>query len=160
MAARFQLPGMRWFLWLRKATLRIGVLTWIYASCVFVVWQLIAYGIPQLERFGGVRDFIAGAVILSLLAIPVFYFHNEPAKLFLSGLTAWTLLTLTYIAAEMLFPLLESRMGGLQIFMLGAVSYGLVAVFNWVFLLCVEARHRHITQTGHAGSHANHSRTR
>ena len=84
------------------------------------------------------------------MAIPVLRFRNEPAKIFVSGLTAWTLLTLAYIAAEMRFSLLESRMGALQIFMLGAVSYGFVAVFHWVFLLCVEARHRHIAQTGHA----------
>jgi hypothetical protein len=160
MAARPQLPGMRWFLWMRNPALRVGVLTWIYVSCIFVAWQLIAYHIPQLESFGTVRDVAAGAVIISLLTIPVFSFHREPAKLFISGLTAWTLLTLSYVLTETLFPLLESRMGALQIFVLGGVSYGLVAVFHWVFLLCVEARHRHIAQTGHAASHTHRSRTR
>jgi hypothetical protein len=160
MVARPQLPGMRWFLWLRNPALRVGVLTWIYVSCAFVAWQLVDYGIPQLERFAAVRDIAAGALLIFLLTVPVFCFHNETAKLFISGLTAWTLLTVSYIVAETLFPLLESRMGALQIFMLGAVSYGLVAVFHWVFLLCVEARHRHIAQTQRAASPANRSRTR
>jgi hypothetical protein len=42
MAARPQLPGMRWFLWLRIAALRIGILTGIYLSCVFVAWLMVA----------------------------------------------------------------------------------------------------------------------
>ena len=152
MAARPQLPGMRWFLWLRNAALRIGVLTGIYLSCVFVAWLLVANHIPQLEPFAGVRNLVAGAVMILLLAIPVLRFRNEPAKMFVSGLTAWTLLTLTYFAAEMHFSLLESRMGALQVFMLGAVSYGFVAVFSWVFLMCAEARHRHIAQAQHAAA--------
>jgi hypothetical protein len=158
MAARPKLPGMRWFLWLRNAALRIGVLTGIYLSCTFVGWLLVANHVPQLERFAYVRNLAAGAVIILLMSIPVFRFHSESAKMFVSGLTAWTLLTLTYIGAEMRFSLLESRMGALQVFMLGAVSYGLIAVLHWVFLLCVEARHRHIAQTERAAAPANRSR--
>src|SRR5580704_13770369 len=97
MAARHQLPGVRWFPWIRSAAVRVGVLTWIYASCAFAVWQLIAYGIPQLERYAGVRDVAASAVIIGLLTIPVFRFIKDPAKLFISGLTAWTLLTFSYL---------------------------------------------------------------
>jgi hypothetical protein len=70
--------------------------------------------------------------------------------MFVSGLTAWTLLTLTYLGMEMHFSLLETRMGAFHIFMLGGVSYGFVAVFHWVLLLCVEARHRHVTQSEQA----------
>jgi hypothetical protein len=44
--------------------------------------------------------------------------------------------------------------------MLGAVSYGFIAVFDWVFLMCAEARHRHIVQSGNPASHAHRSRTR
>ncbi len=82
MAARHQLPGMRWFLWLRNAALRIGILTGIYVSCTFMAWLLVSNRIPQLEPFAGIRNIAAGAVILLLLAIPVLRFHNEPAKMF------------------------------------------------------------------------------
>ena len=159
MAARPQLPGVRWFLWLRNASLRIGVLTGIYLSCIFVAWLFVANRFPQLEPFAGARNLVAGAVIIMLMAIPVLRFRHEPVRIFVSGLTAWTLLTLTYIATEMHFSLLKSRMGALHIFMLGAVSYGFVAVFHWVFLLCAEARHRHIAQTGQAGTSGSRSRT-
>jgi hypothetical protein len=160
MAARHQLPGVRRFPWIHSAAIRAGVLTWIYASCAFAAWQLVAYGIPQLERFAAVRDVAASALTIGLLTIPVFRFIKDPAKLFISGLTAWTLLTLTYLVAGILFSLLESRMAAIQIFMLGAVSYGLIAVFVWVFLMCAAARHHHVAQSEHAAAHADHLRTR
>jgi len=160
MAARPQLPGMQWFLWLRNAALRSGVLTGIYVSCAFVGWLLLANHVRQLEPIAGIRNLIAGAVMIFLLAIPVLRFRHEPAKMFVSGLTAWTLLTFTYFAAELHYSLLESRMGALHIFILGAASYGLVAVFQWVFLLCAEARQRHIAQTQQTSASAGRSRTR
>ncbi len=160
MTARPQLPGTAWFLWMRNPALRVGAVTWMYVSAAFIAWQLIAYGIPRLERYGGVRDFLAGAFLLLLLMVPVFRFHDEPAKLFISGLTAWALLTLTYVLAEMIFPLLETRMGVFQIFTLGAVSYILIAVVHWVFLMCAEARHRHMAQAGRAISSEPRQRPR
>jgi hypothetical protein len=146
LAARHQLPGMQWFLWLRNAALRIGILTGIYVSCTFMAWLLVANRIPQLEPFAGIRNIAAGAVLLLLLAIPVLRFHNEPARMFVSGLTAWTLLTITYLAAEMRFTLLESRMGALHVFTLGVVSYGLISAVHWVFLMCAQTRQRHLAQ--------------
>jgi hypothetical protein len=137
---------MRLFLWLRNASLRIGVITGVYLSCVFVAWLFVANRVPQLESFAGIRNLAAGAATMLLMLIPVLRFRREPVRMFVSGLTAWTLLTLTYIGMEMRFSLLESRMGALHIFMLGGVTYGFVAVFDWVFLLCVEARQRHVAR--------------
>ena len=147
MAARQQLPGMQWFLWMSNVALRIGILTGIYLSCTLLAWIWAANRLHQLEAFAGVRNLAAAVLMFVLMSIPVFRFHNEPAKMFVSGLTAWTLLTLTYIGAELRYSLLETRMGALHAFTLGVVTYGLVAVFHWVFLICAEARHRHIVQT-------------
>ena len=149
MAARDQLAGARWLLSSQKAPLQAGVLTGIYLSCDFVAWLVVANRVHELEPYAGARNFAAGVILVLLLAIPVFQFRRQPGKLFLAGLTAWTLLTVTYIGAEFHFSLLKSRMGGLHVFMLGVVSYGFVCVFQWVFLFCVEARHRHVE-----GSHA------
>jgi len=146
MAARSQLPGMRLFLWLRNASLRIGVITGVYLSFVFVAWLLIANRLPQLQPFAGIRNLAAAVTFLLLMLIPVLRFRREPVRMFVAGLTAWTLLTLTYIGMEMNFSLLESRMGALHIFILGTVSYGFVAVLHWVFFLCVEARQRHLAR--------------
>jgi drug/metabolite transporter (DMT)-like permease len=160
MAARPQLPGLRWFLWLRIASLRIGILTGIYLSCIFVAWLVVANRLPALAPFAEARNLVAGAILLIALAIPVLRFHNQPGKLFVAGLTACALLSLTYIAAEIHFTLLESRMGAFHVFMLGAVSYGFVAVLDWVFLICAVVRHQHITQSREAAASAGRYRTR
>lgn len=158
MAARSQLPGMRWFLWLRIASLRIGILTGIYISCVFIAWLVVANRMPSLEPYAEARNLAGGAALVTLLTIPALRFRRQPGKLFVAGLTAWAVLTLTYIAAEIHFTLLESRMGAFHVFMLGAVSYGFVAVLDWVFLMCAWARHEHIVQSREAAASAGRQR--
>jgi hypothetical protein len=155
MAARPRLPGMRWLLWMRNASLRIGALTGVYLSCIFVGWLVVANRVPQLASFAEIRNLAAGAATVLLMSIPVLRFRREPVKMFVSGVTAWTLFTLTYLATEMHFSLLESRVGAFHIFMLGGVSYGFVAVVHWVFLLCAEARHRHLAQSAHGSVSAS-----
>jgi hypothetical protein len=160
MAARPQLPGMRYLLWMRIVSLRTGILTGIYLSCVFVAWLEVANRVAELEPFAEVRNFVAGAILILVLGIPVLRFRKRPGKLFVAGLTAWTLLTMTYIAAEIHFTLLENRMGALHVFVLGAVSYGFVAVLDWVLLMCVGVRHQHMAQSRDtavpAGRHHTH----
>ena len=160
MAARPQLPGMRYFLWMRIASLRTGILTGIYLSCVFVAWLEVANRVAELTPFAELRNFVAGAILILVLGIPVLRFRNRPGRLFVAGLTAWTLLTMTYIVAEINFTLLESRMGALHVFVLGAVSYGFVAVLDWVLLMCAGVRHQHVAQsreiTATAGKHQTH----
>jgi hypothetical protein len=138
---------MRWFLWMRTASLRIGILTGIYLSCVLVAWLDVANRVAELVPYAELRNLVAGAIMIMALGIPVLRFRHEPGKLFVAGLTAWTLLTTTYVVAEIHFTLLESRMGALHVFMLGAVSYGFVAVLDWVFLMCVGVRHEHVVQS-------------
>jgi len=159
MSSGLQLPGVQSSNWLRNAPLRAGVLTGIYLSCVFVVWLVVANRVPELEAFAGMRNLAAGVAMILVLAIPVLRFRFEPTRLFVAGLVAWTLLTITYRAAEMFFSLLESRLGALHVFMLGAVSYGFVAVFEWVALICMEARSRHVAETQQPSASAGRART-
>ena len=159
MAARTHLPGMQWFLWLRIASLRIGILTGIYLSCVFVAWLDVANRVAELERYAELRNLVAGGILIIVLGIPVLRFRHQPGKLFVAGLTAWALLTMTYLAAEIHFTLLESRMGAFHVFMLGAVSYGFVAVLDWVFLMCAGVRHEHIVQSRETAASAGRHRT-
>ena len=88
--------------------------------------------------------------MFTMLSIPLIRFRRKPGRMFVSGVTAWILLTVTYLSAEVRFPLLESRMGALHIFTLGAVSYGFVAVLDWVFLICAEIRQHHIARSREA----------
>ena len=57
------------------------------------------------------------------------------------------------------FTLLESRMGAFHVFMLGAVSYGFVAVLDWVFLMCAGVRHQHMVQSRETAASAGRHRT-
>ena len=159
MLPRLQLPGTQWWNWTRNASLRAGVLTGIYLSCVFVTWLVVANRVPELEAFAGARNVAAGVVMILLMAIPVLRFRFEPMRLFVAGLVAWTLVTITYRVAEMFFSLLESRLGALHVFMLGAVPYGFVAVFEWVASICMEARNRHVAQTQEPSGSAGRAST-
>jgi hypothetical protein len=157
MAARLHLPGMRWMLWMRSVSMRTGILTGIYASCVFVAWLIVANRLSAMDRFAGPRNTLTVGILLLILGIPVLRFLHEPGRMFAAGLAAWTILTVTYLATEIYFTLLASRIGGFHLFTLGAVSYGIVAVFDWVFLMCAEARHAHMAHcreiSGSAGKH-------
>jgi hypothetical protein len=44
----------------------------------------------------------------------------------------------------MRFTLLESRMGAFHVFMLGVVSYGFLAVLDWVLHMCAGVRQQHM----------------
>ncbi len=159
MAAQTQLRGTRRERWLRNEALRTGTLTGIYLSCVFVTWLELANRVHELEGYAGIRNAVAGALLLAILALPALRFRSEPARLFLSGLTAWTLLTVTYVLAELNFKLLETRMGFFHVFMLGVVSYGFLAVLDWVFLMCAEARQQHLAQSSADAAPAARRRT-
>src|SRR3974390_2446350 len=111
MSAGPKLPGMRWFLWLRLASLRTGVLTGIYLSCVFVAGLEIANRVPELERFAELRNLLGAVIFVTVAGIPVLRFRNRPGKLFVAGLAAWALLTMTYRVSEIHFTLLGSRLG-------------------------------------------------
>ena len=87
MAARFQLPGMRSFLWVRNRALRIGVITGVYLSFVFVAWLLVANRFPRLQPFAGIRNLAAAVTVLLLMLIPVLRFRREPVRMFVAGLT-------------------------------------------------------------------------
>lgn len=151
MAARSQLPGTQWFLWLRNASLRIGVLTGLYLSVVFAAWLILANRVPLLERFAVERDLAAEAAMLLIAAIPVLKFRNSPARMLVAGLTAWTLLTLTYSGLGIIFERLSSRMAASHLFMLGVVSYGFLCVLDWVFCICAQVHERHVATAAAAG---------
>ncbi len=87
MSARSQLPGMRLFWWLRNRALRIGVITGVYLSFVFVAWLVVANRFPELQPFAGIRNIAAAVTVLLLMLIPVLRFRREPVRMFVAGLT-------------------------------------------------------------------------
>jgi hypothetical protein len=145
--------------WLRNVALRNGIYTGIHLSCVLVAWLVVANRVPELERYAGIRNVAGLALFASVMAIPVLRFRHEPGQLMASGLTALTLLSLTYRVAEVHFTLLAGRAGALHIFMLGAVSYGLLAVLAWIFQMCAVAHQEHVAHSRAAAAPAGRQHT-
>lgn len=138
-----RLPGSRWFGWLRNFTLRVGFLTGVHFSVVFVAWLLVANRVPLFEEFAGLRNSVAMGVFGVVMLIPVVCFLRQPLRLFGSGLLGWLLFALVYDAMGFFFPNLHARLKTpFHIFALGAVVYGLVAVVAWVAAMALEARHQ------------------
>jgi len=135
-------PGSRWFFWLRDATLRVGILTGVYLSAVLVTWLVVANRIPWSANFALARNAAATAMGLLVMLIPVACFLRSPRRLFASGLTAWAVLTFTYLVLGIFFQRLHTRMGPFHLFMLGSAVYGSSAVLAWVCSLVLAARHQ------------------
>ena len=114
MTAQPQLPGVRWFV----AAQRGAADRCAHRNLPFVRFYRVAAGCESLATarfFCRRRNLAAGTAVILLMAIPILRFHNEPTRMFVAGLTAWTIFTLVYIGAEMKFSLLESRMGALHV---------------------------------------------
>ena len=152
MAARSHLPGAQWFLWLRNASLRIGVLTGLYFSVVFTAWLILANRVPLLDRFATERNLAAEAAMLLIAAIPVLKFRNSPARMLLASLTAWTLFALAYSGLAIFFERLSNRMAPFHLFTLGLVSYGFICVLDWVYCICAQVHQRHVASAAAAGA--------
>jgi hypothetical protein len=65
---------------------------------------------------------------------------KSPVRAFLSGLTAWAILTATYCGAELRFPGLATRLSAFHLFVLGGMVFGLLSALAWVMNLLVVHR--------------------
>ncbi len=130
----------RWKAWLSSDPFLIGVLTGAYLCLVLIAWLVIANHIPASADFAGPRNATAFALGTLVLLIPVVRFLREPAQLFASGIVAWILLSLAYLALGFFYHRLHLRMEPFNLFMLGAALYGGVAVVAWVATMLVAAR--------------------
>ncbi len=142
-----QLPGQRWFLWLRNPALRLGVMTGIYLSAVLAAWLVVANRVPWSAKFADIRNILAAALGALLMLIPIVRFLRNPARLFASGLAGWSVLTCTYWILGLFYERLYSRMTPFRVFILGAVVYGCGAVISWVAMLVLMARHQPMVAT-------------
>jgi len=111
---------------------RTGVYAGLSLSLVFACWLLIANRVPFLEPIAMERNIIASALLAVLACVPLFRFYRSPAQLLLSGILAWTLLTLTYRIFCFKFVLLEEYYSAFHVFVLGAVSYLIFATVSWI----------------------------
>ncbi len=148
------LPGTRWFAWLRNPMWRVGVLTGIYLSVLLGAWLVIANRLTNGVS-ADTRNTVTGVLAAMVMSIPFLRFLGSPGRLFACGITAWTLLTCTYLVMGIfVFERLFMRLGPLHVFMPGAAVYGFVSVIVWVVTIVLIARHQPIIVPRHRTYHS------
>ncbi len=123
--------------------LRVGVLVGVYLALVMVVSLVLANRVPALEPMAEIRNAASYAAFALAAMVPVLIFRREPGALFVAGIAAWGLFSLTYVLAGVVFDNLFVRLHKtpLNVFMLGAAVYGLLAVVAWVAGMVGALRH-------------------
>jgi hypothetical protein len=134
----------------RNPALGLGVLLGVCFSGAGLAWLLLANRVSHLDQFASERN-LALAIIFGLLAlVPACRFMKSPARSFLSGITAWTIVTAMYALMELGFPRLAARLSAFHLFALGCVVFGFLAALAWVMNLVVMLRQSHRHSSAHA----------
>jgi hypothetical protein len=82
-----------------------------------------------------------------IAAMPVLRFLRVPGELLISGLMAWSVMTLAYRILSLKFALLQDYYSTFHIFVLGAVAYLLFATLSWIGMIVLRARAAQGTHT-------------
>jgi hypothetical protein len=143
------LPGYRWLMFLRNVPVRVGIYTGICLSIVFAMWLVLANRVPLLERLALGRNIVAVVGLVLFASLPILRFYRSPGDLLVSGLLAWTLLSITYRLLCMVFVLLNERYSGFHVFVLGAVTYLVFATLSWIGMIIWKVRSADISHLDH-----------
>lgn len=149
MPANFSPPGYRWFDFLRHAPAKVGIYTGLWLSVIFVAWVVIANRVPFLEPLAQQRNVIATLLLALTASMPLIRFLRSPGDLLISGLLAWSVLTLAYRILSLKFVLLQVYYSTFHVFVLGAVAYLLFATLSWIGMIVWRARaaqHTHVSR--------------
>jgi hypothetical protein len=134
---------------LRHPAVRIGIYVGVGLSVTFVAWLLVANRMPRLETLATERNLVAAVVLVFLAAVPAVRFLRSPAELLVSGLLAWGIFTLTFRVLASIFVLLEENYSAFHVFVLGAISYLVLATLSWVGTIVWRVRATDNSHTHH-----------
>jgi hypothetical protein len=124
----------------RNPAFSLGVLLGVCFSGIGLAWLLLANRMPHLDQFASERNLALAVAFVLLGLVPTCRFMKSPGRSFLSGITAWAILTVTYSVTELPFPRLATRLSAFHLFVLGCMVFGLLAAFSWVMNLVVMLR--------------------
>lgn len=143
------LPGYRWLMFLRNVPVRVGIYTGTCLSVVFAMWVVLANRVPLLERLALERNIIAVVGLVFFASLPILRFYRSAGDLLVSGLLAWTVLSITYRLLAMVFVLLSEKYSAFQVFVLGAVVYLICATLSWIGMIIWKVRAADISHPHH-----------
>lgn len=121
-----------WHPWYRHQSLRTGVRIGVLLSLVFTAWLILANRVSILDRLAIVRNAAALAMLFLIALEPVARFRNSARDLLVSGLIGWAIGALCYFGWTIYFVQLSNRLGPVQVFVLGAAVYTLLAAIVWI----------------------------
>ena len=121
--------------------------TGVWLSVVFVAWVVIANRVQFLEPLAQQRNVIATLLLALIATMPVLRFLGSPGELLISGLVAWSVLTVAYRILSLKFTLLQYYYSTFHIFVLGAVAYLLFATLSWIGMIVWRTRAAQDTHT-------------
>jgi hypothetical protein len=136
-------------MFLRNVPVRVGIYTGICLSLVFAMWLVLANRVPLLERLALERNIIAVVGLVFFASLPILRFYRSPGDLLVSGLLAWTLLSITYRLLCMVFVLLNERYSAFHVFVLGAVTYLIFATLSWIGMIIWKVRSADVSHPHH-----------
>ena len=119
----------------RNPAFSLGILLGVCFSGLGLAWLLLANRVPHLDQFASDRNLALAIAFVLLGLVPACRFMKSPGRSFLSGITAWTILTVTYCVTELPFPRLGTRLSAFHLFVLGCMVFGLLAALAWVMNL-------------------------
>ncbi|MFZ0736369.1 MAG: hypothetical protein WA002_02000 [Candidatus Acidiferrales bacterium] len=111
-----------------------GLLTGVLLALALVGSLFAANRVPAFDSVAWLRNLLSSCAFGVLMAIPVVRFYRSPGRLFRAGMTAWIVFVLAYSGEAMYFPNLVNRLEKTPflLLVLGAVTYGVIAVMFWV----------------------------
>jgi Na+/glutamate symporter len=136
-------------MFLRNVPVRVGIYTGVCLSIVLAMGLVLANRVPLLERVALERNIIAGVCLALVASLPILKFYRSPWELLVSGLLAWTLLSITYRLLCMVFVLLNDRYSAFHVFVLGAVVYLICATLSWIGIIIWKVRSEDISRLHH-----------
>jgi hypothetical protein len=130
----------------KQSAVRSAVIAGCYIGAMLTVAMLgalvVANRVPNLERYAFERNAACSALFGMLMLLPVLRFLNRPAKMFVTAMTAWVIVTAAYDFAGIYFRNLFSALQRtpFEVLIEGTIVYGVIAVAAWVFAMILHAR--------------------
>lgn len=116
----------------QDVAVRTGTYVGVGLSLILVVWIFLSNRVPFLEKFALERNLITIILLVLVGLVPVVRFLRLPAKLWISSLIGWAIFSVTYALMTLAFSGLREHFNALQIFVLGAVLYMILATIAWL----------------------------
>lgn len=126
-----------------------GLYTGALLTIVMIGSLVAANRIPGLERYALERNGVSYSLFAMFMLIPVCRFLSHPGRLFSSAMIGWVIFVFAYDIAGIFFRNLFEVIhhAPFQVFIEGAVIYGVFSVGSWVGGMLLHAR-RHTILPG------------